>query len=294
MTTTTPTPRIISVIRTSIGFLDIPVNETDLQKAQEMAVAMAADMEFTSKESSIEPVDGWHTEVPDRKESEIAQTLVEQGRADATDNWYPGAMDVLQPLRWHVAELVDAAKTANRLSPFPVMAPAKLAAAEAANFAADQFFSFASKDPQPAAIHPPAIERSMIEPVDSCHMDVPERKAFEIAAPDLAQRIAKRLISESQPFEMTRNADGTFQISAPYPGTQVSAEIEDHAQESSPEAHAQRERLVRLANETFGSNTLQIDAEAPHSEGDDGTWVPAWVLVQPIDDENDGPQDQTP
>lgn len=120
---------------------------------------------------------------------------------------------------------------------------------------------------------------------------------FEIAETALAQRIAKRLISESQPFEMTRNADGTFQISVPYPGTQVSAEIEEHAQESSPEALAQRERLVKQANETFGSNTLQIDAEAPHSEGDDGTWVPAWVLVQPVDaedDEDGGPRAHTP
>ncbi|MBQ0916937.1 hypothetical protein KBW71_00535 [Hydrogenophaga aromaticivorans] len=179
MTATIPTSRIISVIRTSIGFLDIPVNEPDLQKAQEMAVAMAADMEFTAKESSIEPVDGWHTDMPDRKE-------------------------------------------------------------------------------------------------------------FEIAAPDLAQRIANRLISESQPFEMARDADGVIRVSVTLRGAaQVREEIEDHTCRSSPEAIAQRKRLVDLANDTFGSDTLQIDPEASHAEGDDGTWIPAWVLVQPVDDEEE-------
>lgn len=36
---------------------------------------------------------------------------------------------------------------------------------------------------------------------------------------------------------------------------------------------------LELAREVYGSNNIEIDDDADFSEGNDGTWVQAWVFL---------------
>ena len=55
-------------------------------------------------------------------------------------NWYRDAFYKLEPLRWHLGELTEAARIANNLAPYTVIPLHKVAAAEDVNNKADEFF----------------------------------------------------------------------------------------------------------------------------------------------------------
>lgn len=57
--------------------------------------------------------------------------------------WYSESIEVLSPLRWHLDELIEAMESHNRYAKRmgePLLPEHKIAAAKAANDAADKFF----------------------------------------------------------------------------------------------------------------------------------------------------------
>lgn len=62
--------------------------------------------------------------------------------------WYSNALEVLNPLRWHLNELTNAMEDHNRYAKrlgHPLLPEAKIAAAKEANANVDSFFSPTSK-----------------------------------------------------------------------------------------------------------------------------------------------------
>jgi len=76
------------------------------------------------------------------KHEELNGKTIDKEVAKPQENWYQDAFEVLSPLRWHLAEVVDSANTANILLGRPVIPTKKVEAAEKANAKADEFFGF--------------------------------------------------------------------------------------------------------------------------------------------------------
>jgi hypothetical protein len=58
--------------------------------------------------------------------------------------WYSKSLDVLNPLRWHLNELIEEMESYNRYATIlkrPTLSESKIQAAKAANEAANKFFS---------------------------------------------------------------------------------------------------------------------------------------------------------
>ena len=74
----------------------------------------------------------------------INKAVNAQGEAQPCSTWYSDALDVLNPLRWHIIELVEVMESHNRYAHQmgePLLPVSKIEAAKAANAKADAFFS---------------------------------------------------------------------------------------------------------------------------------------------------------
>lgn len=60
-------------------------------------------------------------------------------RAELANEWYSNSIEVLNPLRWHLNQLVEEAETHNHFS------PSRISAAKEANEKVNEFFSPKSK-----------------------------------------------------------------------------------------------------------------------------------------------------
>jgi len=124
------------------------------------------------------------------KHEEMVSKTGDQEVVEPKANWYQEAFEVLSPLRWHLAEVVDSANTANILLGRPVIPTRKVEAAEKANAEADEFFGFAAVKPsKDACCNSPSHEDVMM-------------RAHALCPSDMSQSVRMRWIADY--YELNR------------------------------------------------------------------------------------------